>query len=329
MLEQNIMNGKQETGNQTIPDDELDAIRKYEPQAQNQTPHDKSRSEKLRHRLADELTRDNNTLLKIANITKPKNFRESNYISNLWYDRLVEWTRNSENLRNPGRYIGQPSVAEEIENVLEQWFKDLDAEHAENPTIPGFVETSVFRNIVKGFQMSRELCRMVEISTPPGSGKTTAAKHYLAQCQKSDEGFDCPVWMITLSECNISNRLITWDITKAIVGSSSAMFDNGNPERKSEYEMNEQIAELCGNKPGGLLIIDEAQHIGQFHGNVRPHGLNIINALRNFCDRGLFGIALLSNGEVYDRTKKSRNSIQLSSRILRVEVKNPTETILI
>lgn len=305
MLEQNIMNGKQETGNQTIPDDDLDAIRKCEPQAQNQTPYDKSRSERLRHRLADELTRDNNTLLKIANITKPKNFRESNYISNLWYDRLVEWTKNSENLRNPGRYIGQPPVAKEIENALEQWFKDLDAERAENPTNPKFIETSVFRNIVKGFQMSRELCRMVEISTPPGSGKTTAAKHYLAQCQKA-EGFDCPVWMITLSECNISNRLITWDITKAIVGNSSTMFDTGNPERKSEYEMNEQIAELCGNKLGGLLM---AQHIGQFHGNVRPHGLNIINALRNFCDRGLFGIALLSNGEVYDRTKKSRNSI--------------------
>jgi len=89
--------------------------------------------------------------------------------------------------------------------------------------------------------------------------------------------------------------------------------------------MNERIAQLCSNKLNGLLIVDEAQHIGQFHGNVRPHGLNIINSLRSFCDRGLFGIALLSNGEVYDRTKKSRNSVQLSSRILPVKVKKPTE----
>ena len=302
MLEQNSINGKQ-----TILDDELDVIRKCEPKAQNQTPYDMARYKRLKHHLADELTRDNNTLLKIANITKPKSFVEREYIKNLWLDRLIEWTKNSENLRNPRRNIGQLSVAEEIENALEQWFKDLDEERAENPNNPGFIETSVFRNIVQGFQMSRELCRMVEISTPPGSGKTTAAKHYLAQCQKA-ESFDCPVWMITLSECNISTRLILWEILKAITGDSS-MFEYGSPERKPEYEMIEQIAQLCSDKQSGLLITDEAQHIGQFHGNVRPHGLNIINALRSLCDRGLFGIALLSNGEVHDRTKKSRNSI--------------------
>jgi len=130
--------------------------------------------------------------------------------------------------------------------------------------------------------------------------------------------------MITLSECNISTRLILWEILKAMTDDSS-MFEYGSPERKSEYEMIEQIAQLCSDKLLGLLIIDEAQHIGQFRGNVRPHGLNIINALRSLCDRGLFGIALLSNGEVHDRTKNSRNSIQLSSRILLVEVKKPTE----
>lgn len=323
MLEQNIMNGKQEPGNQTIPDAELDAIRKCEQQTQNQTPYDIARYEKLNHRLADELARDKNTLLKIANITKPKSFRESGYTQNLWYDRLTEWIKSSENLRQPSRYFGEPSVAEQIETALEQYFKDLDAERAQNKNNPGFVETSVFRNIVQGFQMSRELCRMVEISTPPGSGKTTAAKHYLAKCQKA-ESFDCPVWMITLSECNISTRLILWEILKAITGDSN-MFGYGSPERKTEYEMIERIAQLCSDKQRGLLITDEAQHIGQFHGNMRPHGMNIINALRSLCDRGLFGIAMLSNGEVYDRTKKSRNSIQLSSRILRVEVRRPTE----
>jgi hypothetical protein len=131
--------------------------------------------------------------------------------------------------------------------------------------------------------------------------------------------------MITLTECNITNRLITWEIYKAIAGNDNSMNDIGSPERNSEYEMNERIAELCVNNPNGLLIIDEAQHIGQFHGNVRPNSLSIINALRNYCDRGLFGIALLSNGEVYDRTKKTKNSTQLSSRIWRVRVNKPTE----
>lgn len=322
MLEQNIMDGKQGNGSHAISDEELDAIRRCEPQAQNQTPYDMARYKRINQRLADELTRDNNSFLKIANITRPKDFNDKGY-GNLWYDRLVEWSKSSENMRIPSRFTGELSVAEQIEMALEKLFHDLDAERALRKSNPGFVETSVFRSIIDGFQMSRELCRMVEISTPPGSGKTTAAKHYLAQCQKM-EGFDCPVWLITLSECNISTRLITWEIVKVITGDSS-MFENGNPDRTSEYGMTERIAQLCSSKLPGLLIIDEAQHIGQFHGNVRPHGLNIINSLRSFCDRGLFGIALLSNGEVYDRTKKSRNSIQLSSRILPVKAKKPTE----
>lgn len=320
MLEQNIKDGKQGNSNHTISDEELDAIRRHEPQAQNQAPYDMVRYKRINHRLADELTRS--SLLKIANMTRPKDFNERGY-GNLWYDCLVRWSKSSENMRLPSRYTGELTLAEQIETALENFFIDLDAERALRKSNPEFVETSVFRNIVEGFQMSRELCKMAEISTPPGSGKTTAAKHYLSQCQKA-EGFDCPVWMITLSECNISNRLITWEIIKAIEGNGS-MFENGTPDRASEYMMNERIAQLCSNKSRGLLIIDEAQHIGQFHGNVRPHGLNIINSLRNFCDRGLFGIALLSNGEVYDRTKKSRNSIQLSSRILLVKVKSPTE----
>jgi hypothetical protein len=322
MLEQNITDGKQGNSNHAISDEELDAMRRYEPQAQNQASYDIGRYKNLTQRLADESTRDNNSLLKIANITRPKDFNDRGY-GNLWYDRLIEWSKSSENLRLPSRFTGEPSITEQIEAALEQLFADLDAERALRKSNPGFVETSVIRSIVDGFQMSRELCRMAEISTPPGSGKTTAAKHYLSQCQKA-EGFECPVWMITLSECNISNRLITWEIIKAITR-ESGLFDGGNPDRASEYGMNERIAQLCSNKLHGLLIIDEAQHIGQFHGNVRPHGLNIINSLRNFCDRGLFGIALLSNGEVYDRTKRSRNSIQLSSRILPVKVKKPTE----
>ena len=322
MLEQNITHSKQGNSNGAISDEELDAIRSCKPQAQYQIPYDMARYKRLNQRFADELTRDNNSILKIANITRPKDFNNRGY-ENLWFDRMVEWTKNSENLRLPSRFTGEPSIAEQIEVALEQLFSDLDTERALRKNNPEFVETSVFRSIVDGFQMSRELCRMAEISTPPGSGKTTAAKHYLSQCQKV-EGFECPVWMITLSECNISNRLITWEIIKAITG-ESGLFDGGNPDRASEYGMNERIAQLCSDRLHGLLIIDEAQHIGQFHGNVRPHGLNIINSLRSFCDRGLFGIALLSNGEVYDRTKNSRNSIQLSSRILRVKVNKPTE----
>lgn len=163
----------------------------------------------------------------------------------------------------------------------------------------------------------------MEISTYAGSGKTTAASHYLKECHKS-EGFNCPVYMITLTQSNVNSRLITWEICKAIIGHESGMFDIGNPDRKSEYEMNELIAERCSNKPGGLIILDEAQLLGIFQDREKNIGLKIINGLRSYCDQGLFGIALLSNGEIYDLTKQRKNTTQLSSRIWSYKVNKPT-----
>ena len=87
MLEQNITDGKQGNSNHAISDEELDAMRRYEPQAQNQASYDIGRYKNLTQLLADELTRDNNSLLIIANITRPKDFNDRGY-GNLWYDRF-------------------------------------------------------------------------------------------------------------------------------------------------------------------------------------------------------------------------------------------------
>lgn len=157
---------------------------------------------------------------------------DNKYSNNLWYDWLVEWSKGNENLRQPSRYFNQSSAAEMIEDALEKYFHELDEIRDEKHLYGEFVETSVFLAIASGFLMAREECRMVEISTMPGSGKTTAAKHFIAQCQKT-EGFVCPVWMITLSECNITNRIITWEIYKAIAGNNNSMSDMGSPERNS------------------------------------------------------------------------------------------------
>lgn len=324
MLNQDAIDSKTKAKMNSISDEALDNLRKIEPQVCNEKPYDVVRYEKIRQRVIDEIAINDNALLKIANITKPEDFKESKYTNNLWYERISEWIRSSENMRQPGRYFNQVSLAEVIENALEKYFLEQDEIRAEKQSYGEFVETSISKKITQGFLMAQEECRMVEISTLPGSGKTTAAKYYLAHYRKKD-GFDCPVWMITLSECNITTKLIIWEIYKAIVVNNKPYFDLANPDKKSEYEMIEEIGVVCGNKPYGLLIIDEAQLIGLFHGLVRVGGLNILNALRYFCDRGWFGIALLSNGEVYDRTKKTKNSTQLSSRIWRVRVNKPTE----
>lgn len=321
MLEQTTLESKAEM-DFTAMDEALDAMRRRS-KAREAAPYDLARYESLRNRLADEMARGF-SLMAIANITRSNDYRGP---SASWLDTLSTWTKGSERLREPGRYsIDDPSQAERIETALEKWFCELDAERASKPLDPGFVETSVFKNMFRGFKMAEEESEMVEIACPPGSGKTTNAAHYLAQRRKA-EGFNCPVWLITLSESNISQKLITIDITKAMKGNTMAALDSSGHKEDSQYVLDGNIEEMCQNVRGGLLIIDEAQHIGVFNGNARTNGLNIINGLRVFCDRGLFGIALLSNGEVYQRAAHGKNSTQLSSRMehWRVNAGKPTE----
>lgn len=319
MLNQNTIESKAESGLCNFTDDELDLIRRREIAAKNKAPYDLARYEKLRHRLADEMARGY-SLRAIANITRKEGSRGN---ADSWMNTLDAWARGNKTMREWSRYSDEPSLAERVDAALEKWFHDLDAERAAKPLEPGFVETSVFIEMLGGFKMAEEECEMVEISTPPGSGKTTNAMHYMAQRRKV-EGFGSPVWMITLSESNISQKLISLDILNAMRGAGRTAQDY---EGKNQYAIDRAIEDACQNARAGLLIVDEAQHIGEFNGSPRINSLNIINALRWFCDRGLFGIALLSNGEVYQRTIKSKNSTQLSSRMesWRVDAGKPNE----
>lgn len=321
MLEQTTLESKEGLDFTAITDEALDAIRR-QSKARESAPYDHARYESLRNRLADEMARGF-SLMAIANITRSNDYRGP---SAAWLDTLNEWAKSSAKLRQPGRWSEEPTLAEKVETALEKWFNELDTERANKPPEPGFVETSIFKNILGGFNMAEEEIEVVEIACPPGSGKTTNAAHCLAQRRKA-EGFNCPVWMITLSESNISQKLITLDIIKAMKGNTIAALDSSGYEGKSQYVLDGIIEEMCQNVRGGLLIVDEAQHIGDFNGNARMNSLNIINALRVFCDRGLFGIALLSNGEVYQRAAKGKNSTQLSSRMehWRVDAGKPTE----
>ena len=87
-------------------------------------------------------------------------------------------------------------------------------------------------------------------------------------------------------------------------------------ERTTPIELERDINRMAANRQKGLLIIDEAQYISYFSGNIpRPSGMNILNSLRPFVDRGMFGIALLSNGENFKRVTSKNGSAQLSSRM--------------
>lgn len=273
------------------------------------------RWQQLTARLADELARGY-TLNRIAIEAKIAQLEARQSSLSLTVDRLRAWSINPEAMRDTF-YTDQMPLADGIEQLLSAWFAELDAERAAKNSAASFVETAVSRKVWLGFEQAREECVMVEISAPPGTGKTCAAEQYLAQVRKS-EGFDCPVWRITLSEYSLSVKSVLQIIAEEIGANSS----NKNNYKDADMRLIEDKTE----GRGGVLIVDEAQHIGDA---TKINGLNILNGLRYFVDRKLFGIAFLSNGEIYRRVSSEKHG-QLSSRMeaWRVEVKNvPDEDI--
>lgn len=268
------------------------------------------RWKRLTARLADEMARGYSLSRIIIEAEMPAH--DSFHRESLSVGRLRAWSINPNNMRDT-RYVGDLSEADKIEQKLEAWFAELDTERAAqtNTAAAPFVETAISRKIWGGFEQARELCELVEIAAPPGTGKTIAADQYLAQCRKL-EGFNCPVWRITLSEFSLSVknvlRLISSEIDAA----------HANVEARADFDTARLIEDKTEGR-GGLLIVDEAQHIGDARLN---NGLNILNGLRHFVDRKLFGIAFLSNGEIYRRAVGGKHG-QLSSRMAegRVEVK--------
>jgi DNA transposition AAA+ family ATPase len=259
-------------------------------------------------RLADELARGS-SLSRIATEAGLSVERGLSF-QHLPVDRLRAWSMKPEAMRE-SRYSDQLSPADEIEQKLGALFAELDAERATTQAAAvSFVETARSRKVWDGFEQARELCELVEISAPPGTGKTCAADQYLAQCRKL-EGFGCPVWRITLSEFSLSIK----SVLLLIAGEISP--DRANFETRSDFATVSLIEEKTEGR-GGLLIVDEAQHIGDA---ARINGLNILNGLRHFVDRKRFGIAFLSNGEIYRRVAGGKHG-QLSSRMeaWRVEV---------
>lgn len=264
----------------------------------------------LTSRLADVMARGYslNRIAIEAGISMQRGFT----VLNLPADRIKEWTIHPEAMRE-SRYADQISPAEEIEQKLTAWFAVMDEEQATaKNTAATFVETGVSRKVWEGFEQARELCELVEISAPPGTGKTCAADQYLAQCRKT-EGFGCPVWRITLSEFSLSIKSVLLLIASEINN------DRTDVEARSDFSTVSMIEEKTEGL-SGLLIVDEAQHIGDAS---KINGLNILNGLRHFVDRKLFGIAFLSNGEIYRRVSGGKHG-QLSSRMeaWRVEVKS-------
>lgn len=256
---------------------------------------DKERWKMLTDRLAEELG-NGYTLNRIVN--------EIGDPLTVSVDRLRAWTGSPLALRAESRYVGEHKIAEKLESKLAAWFAELDTERATAQTaaVP-FVETAVSRKVWDGLEQARELCVPSEISAPPGTGKSCAVEQYLAKCRKL-EGFGCPVWRISLKEGCISLNYILQLILREI----NPAF--GNIDERRDYALFDLIAEKTEGR-GGLLIVDEAQHIGDA---TKINGISVFNGLRSLIDDKYFGIAFMSNGEIYRRVAGGKY-MQLASRM--------------
>jgi len=284
----------------------------------NTQPFDAARWEALKNRLFDELARGYTMLQAAIETMTPENrIRKQNGDVNSWKASIEQWAQDGSKFRSPPRNFDEVlCLAERIETALESWFGELDKERAENPFVPGFtfMPTSVSMKQIEGFQKARSLVEMVEIEAPPGSGKTFTTAHYLAQCRKA-EGFNCPVWSIALRETNCTLKIILYEIALAMHGGDSRANGEFPSLGYGDSWLSNHIADMAATRKGGLLIIDEAQTMFEhLKGATNRHGINIINELRRFTDAKLFGIALLSNGEIL-RQARQQKSVQLARRM--------------
>ncbi|MBX9899147.1 MAG: ATP-binding protein [Burkholderiaceae bacterium] len=238
------------------------------------------RWERLKHRLAEELRRG----VSLHSIAKD---------TGLDVVHLDAWTKNFSHFRF-GQRIGENTLAEVIESTLEAKFNQLDIDRSkEAQSVPATIETSVTRDVVKAIKRARNHCFLIDFSATSGSGKTTGIEAYLEEVRKT-EGFDCPVWRITMKPAYATSKGLLQLIALAMGASSN--------DSRSESQSFDYIERFSEGKHG-VLIIDEAQQMLDVK---KDSVMPMINNLRSFIDAGLFGVVLLGNDEIYQELRRKK-----------------------
>lgn len=220
------------------------------------------------------------------------------------------------------RFSNVPSYAEKIETALSLYFADLDEERS---TAKGFVPprvlTSVMARGLDAIQLARKVCKPCHVQSVPGAGKSEFMREYIARARMA-EGMNCPVWAIELGEWSVSSKAILMMIAEQVCPKKVVELCSGGRNGPGEFELHRAIESEAEGR-GGVLIIDEANFLMDVPSGA---GVRIINGLRRFCDKGLFGLVFLDNGELYGLDPKGKRS-QLSSRFdnWRVSIPAPNE----
>lgn len=252
---------------------------------------DTARWEALRNRLADEFSRNGSYKRRLLTEINEEELR------------LDGWLKDPSAFSSGFGRVGQKCRTVLIAEAIESSLSALDSERATNSEgEPPRVETSVVRDVGKAINRARKTQIAMLLDAPSGIGKTEGEQEYIALCRKT-EGFDCPVWLIELDEFCLSQKAILTLIARQCVGV-------GRFDERTEFAMSQAIENATVGRKG-VLIIDEAQHLGD--ANVK-RGIPIINGLRRLVDKGCFGLVLAGNGEIYRRLSPEKQA-QLTSRL--------------
>lgn len=217
-------------------------------------------------------------------------------------DVLKHWLIDESSFPAFGRTFGARTQSERIADALDKHLERLAAEKLNTfDRCPLSVQTSVTQAIGEGIAKLRNMCEMSYIDAPPGLGKTEAINQYLSRARKA-EGFDCPVWDVVLTPTTLTTKAVLSLIADKIIGRDV----HGD---RSEYAVARAIQKATSER-GGVLLIDEAQHLGDAD---KKKGVPIINMLRSFSDGRYFGVVLFGNGEIY-RGLRSSLYTQITSR---------------
>lgn len=202
---------------------------------------------------------------------------------------------------------GEVTVGEPYEMVAAKIGPWLETELAKEriqtrlASIPECVPTPVLKKFHAGFAVAKALGKIFVGTGCPGSGKTTAARAavqgrhdcwYLMIEPATGHLRECLSAIATVLRCNMGNAT-TYEISRAI------------------------IERLSGT--GGLLILDEAQHLG----------FASLEQIRVISEKSQIGVALIGNSVIYSQMGGGRRSSgfdQLRSRIVK-RIELPAMTI--
>jgi DNA transposition AAA+ family ATPase len=186
----------------------------------------------------------------------------------------------------------------ELEGALKKWL------HQRSPLRPEpFAETSSAEQIYSALSYAQAWGDMAAVYGGPGVGKTRTLEHYR-------DSFD-RVWVATMSPASSAVVPALEEVADAI-----GIQDTGGGARR----ISRAITRRVRANSGGLIIIDEAQHLS----------MSAIEELRSIHDaaRKMVGLALVGNELSYARLTGGNRSLQyaqLFSRVgLKVYIKKPS-----